>query len=102
MQKEERYNDNIKKVLIWLLPTRIKESVRLLWLHLLSRKKTKKQNEVLTYLFYKKTRHIKKDCVKYVDWSSKKGMILAFVSCEVNLSFTPIDTWWVDFAATLT
>jgi len=27
-------------------------------------------------------------------------MILAFVYFEVNLSFAPIDTWWVDSAAT--
>jgi len=101
-KRKRGYNDNIKKVLIWLLPIRIKESMRLLWLHLLNRKKTKKQNEVLTCFFYKKTRHIKKDCVKYVAWRSKMGMILAFVCCEVNLCFAPMDTWWVDFVATLT
>jgi len=32
----------------------------------------------------------------------KQGMILAFVCSEVNLSFAPMDTWWVDSTATLT
>ena len=62
-------------------------------------KKTKKQN-VLTCFFCKKTGHVKKDCVKYFAWRAKKGMILAFVCSEVNLSFAPMDTWWVDSGAT--
>ena len=34
-------------------------------------------------------------------WCAKNGMILAFVCSEVNLSFAPMDTWWVD-SATIT
>jgi len=74
--------------------------VRLLRLHILSRKKTKKQNDVLTCFFSKKTEHIKKDCAKYVVWRAKKDMILTFVCSGVNLSFAPMDTWWVDSSAT--
>jgi len=55
-------------------------------------RKTKKQNDVLTCFFCKKTRHIKKNCTKYAAWQAKKGMILAFVYSEVNLSFAPMDT----------
>ena len=63
-------------------------------------KKIKKQNEVLTCFFCKKTGHIRKDCAKYVAWRVNKGMILAFVYSKVNLCFAPMDTWWVDSAVT--
>ena len=63
-------------------------------------KRTKKQNNVLTCFFCKKTGHVKKDCAKYAAWRAKKDMILAFVCSEVNLSFAPMGTWWVDSGAT--
>ena len=43
---------------------------------------------------------MKKDCTKYAAWRAKKGMILAYVCSEVNLSFAPMNTWWVDSGAT--
>ena len=63
-------------------------------------KKIKKQDEDFTCYFCKKTGHMKKDCTKYAAWRAKKGMILAYVCSEVNLSFAPMNTWWVDSGAT--
>jgi len=37
-------------------------------------RKTKKQNDVLTCFFCKKTGHVKNDCTKYAAWRAKKGL----------------------------
>ena len=63
-------------------------------------KKAKKQDQVSTCFFCKKVGHMKKDCTKYATWRVKKSMILTFVCSEASLSYAPVDTWWVDFAAT--
>jgi len=60
-----------------------------------SQQKKTKKHDILTCFFCNKTGQVKKDCVKYATWRAKKGMILAFVCSEVNLSFAPMDTWWV-------
>ena len=39
---------------------------------------------------------MKKKCPKYVAWRVKKGKFLSLVCSEVNLTFVPKDTWWVD------
>ena len=41
-----------------------------------------------------------KECPKCVGWRVKKGMLLNFISSEVNLAIVPNDTWWIDTSAT--
>ena len=58
------------------------------------------KDEEFTCYFCKKSGHMKKEHPKYAAWRIKKGKSLALVFSEVNLSFVPKDTWWVDFGAT--
>ena len=65
-----------------------------------SQQKKQKKNEEFTYYFYKKFRHMKKECPKYVAWRVKKGKYLTLFCSEVSLAFVSKDTWWVDSGAT--
>ncbi|RDY14561.1 Copia protein, partial [Mucuna pruriens] len=58
-----------------------------------------KKNEEFTCFFRKKSRHMKKQCPKYVIWHVKKGKFLSLICFEINLTFVPVDTWWVDSGA---
>ena len=52
----------------------------------------KKQNkDKNNCFFYKKSRHVKKECTKYHAWRAKKGMFLTLV--ENNLASIPRKTW---------
>jgi transposase InsO family protein len=44
--------------------------------------------------------HKKKQCTNYHAWRAKKGMLLALVCSEVNLTSVPRHTWWLDSGAT--
>ena len=44
--------------------------------------------------------HVKKHCTNYHAWRAKKGMLLALVCSEVNLTSVPAHTWWLDSGAT--
>ncbi|RDY14604.1 hypothetical protein CR513_00311, partial [Mucuna pruriens] len=59
-----------------------------------------KKNEEFTCFFRKKSRHMKKQCPKYVVWHVKKGKFLSLICFEINLTFVLVDTWWVDSGAT--
>jgi len=50
--------------------------------------------------FYKAPGHTKKFCTNYHAWLAKKGMSLALVCSEVNLSSVSRYTWWIDSGAT--
>ncbi|RDX99275.1 hypothetical protein CR513_17693, partial [Mucuna pruriens] len=43
---------------------------------------------------------MKKQCPKYIAWHVKKGKFLALLCFEINLTFVPTDTWWLDSRAT--
>ena len=44
--------------------------------------------------------HNKKECPKFVAWHIKKGISLALVCSEVNLTSIPMHLWWVDSGST--
>ena len=63
-------------------------------------KKGKTQEKEFTSYFHKKVGHFKKECSKFVAWRIKKGTLLTLVCSEVNLTYVPSHTWWVDSGAT--
>ncbi|KAB5520226.1 hypothetical protein DKX38_024545 [Salix brachista] len=44
--------------------------------------------------------HKKKQCTNYHAWRAKKGMLLALVCSEINLTSVPRHTWWLESGAT--
>ena len=65
-----------------------------------SQQKKQNNDEEFACYFCKKSGHMKKECPKYAAWHVKKGKFLTLVCSEVNLTFVPKDTWWVDSSAT--
>ena len=63
-------------------------------------KKGKTQDKEFICYFYKKAGHFKKECSKFVAWRIKKGTLVTLVCFEVNLTYVPSHTWWVDSGAT--
>ena len=63
-------------------------------------KKGKTQDKEFTCYFCKKVDHFKKECPKFVAWRIKKDTLLTLVCSEVNLTYVPSHTWWVDSGAT--
>jgi hypothetical protein len=53
----------------------------------------KKNYNKNTCFFYKKGRHMKKDCQKYKRWLEKKGNIISLVCHECFFVEAPCNTW---------
>ena len=51
----------------------------------------KNKKKALTYFYYRKLGHFKKDCTNFI----------TLVCTEVNLASVPINTWWLDSGATI-
>ena len=50
--------------------------------------------------FCHKTRHLKKDYLKYKAWFEKESKPYALICFELNFIEVPHDTWWIDFGST--
>ncbi|RDX64577.1 hypothetical protein CR513_56854, partial [Mucuna pruriens] len=61
--------------------------------------KISKKDKEFTKSLCKKLGHMNKQFPKYTSWRVKKGKVLVVVCSEVNLTFVPKDTWWVDSSA---
>ena len=64
------------------------------------REDTSAKAEEKNCFFCKAPGHTKKFCTNYHAWLAKKGMSLALVCSEVNLSSVSRYTWWIDSGAT--
>lgn len=43
---------------------------------------------------------MKKDCTKYLTWCAKKGDLILICS-EGNLTYVPLQTWWIETNTTI-
>ena len=52
--------------------------------------------------FCKETGHLRKNCVGFKNWLSRKGNIFdIFVCVESNIVYIPPESWWFDTGCTI-
>jgi len=52
-------------------------------------------------LFCKKKGHVKKDCMIYQKWLSKKGSLVSCACYESNFSYVSNNTCWINFCSSI-